>query len=207
LILDTESPLFESWAELFRDHGHELELSHFTRVIGSADHFDPVAHLEELVGEFPDRDSVRRRIRERYLQLVAAQPLLPGVAERIDEALELGLTLAVASSSRRPWVDGHLRRLGLRAAFSCLKCREDPPGLLGKPNPDTYAAAVACLGVPASEALAIEDSPNGIRAAKAAGLRCLAVPNALTAHLDLGEADAVAGSLAEISLRSLSFAA
>lgn len=176
-------------------------------MIGSADHFDPVVHLEGLVGEFEDREAVRERIRERYRALVDRQPVLPGVAERIEEAQGLGLPLGVASSSRRPWVDGHLRRLGLRDAFSCLACREDPPGLLGKPNPDTYAAAVACLGVEPGDALAIEDSPNGVRAAKIAGLRCLAVPNALTAHLDLSEADLVAASLTGISLGALSLPA
>lgn len=156
------------------------------------------------MGAFADRESVRRRIRERYLALVERQPLLPGVVERIGEARGLGLALGVASSSRRAWVDGHLRRLGLREAFSCLACREDPPGLLGKPNPDTYVAVVACLGVPPGQALAIEDSPNGVRAAKAAGLRCLAVPNPLTAHLDLGEADATAASLSDVSLAAFS---
>lgn len=169
-------------------------------MIGSADHFDPVLHLEGLVGAFEDREAMRERIRSRYYARVETQTLLPGVSERIAEARALGLPLGVASSSRRPWVEGHLERLGLRPAFACLACREDAPGLRGKPHPDTYAAAVACLEVPPGEALAIEDSPNGVRAAKAAGLLCLAVPNALTSHLDLGEADARAGSLAEVSL-------
>ena len=193
-------PLFETWRDLFREHGQDLELDRFTRVIGSADHFDPVLHLEGLVGAFEDREAVRERIRSRYYERVEAQPLLPGVSERIEEARALGLRLGVASSSRRPWVEGHLERRGLRAAFACLACREDEPGLRGKPHPDTYAAAVECLEVAPGAALAIEDSPNGVRAAKLAGLRCLAVPNALTARLDLGEADAHAGSLAEVSL-------
>jgi beta-phosphoglucomutase-like phosphatase (HAD superfamily) len=90
----------------------------------------------------------------------------------------------------------------LRPAFRCLACRDDPPGLRGKPHPDTYLAAVACLGIEPAGTLAIEDSPNGVRAAKAAGLRCLAVPNELTAHLDLSEADATAASLAQVSLKA-----
>ena len=143
---------------------------------------------------------MRLQIRERYYARVEQQPLLPGVADRIAEAQALGLRLGVASSSRRPWVEGHLEARGLRAAFSCLACREDPPGLRGKPYSDTYEAVISCLGVVAADALAIEDSPNGVRAAIAAGLRCLAVPNGLTAHLDLSEADVVAASLAEVSL-------
>lgn len=203
MIVDTETPLFESWAELFREHGHQLELEHFTRVIGSADHFDPVLHLEGLVGELADKESVRERIRRRYHEKVATQGLLPGVSEAVGQAKRLSLGLGVASSSRRPWIEEHLTRLGLRDAFTCLACRDDPPGLRGKPHPDTYEAALRCLGVDADEAIAIEDSPNGVRAAKAAGLRCLAVPNGLTAHLDLSEADVTATSLAGVTLADL----
>lgn len=202
-MVDTETPLFETWAELFREHGQELELEHFTRVIGSADHFDPVVRLEGLVGELADKESVRRRIRERYQAKVAAQGLLPGVSEAVGQAKRLSMRLGVASSSRRPWIEGHLTRLGLRHAFECLACRDDPPGLRGKPHPDTYEAALRCLGVEPGEAIAIEDSPNGVRAAKAAGLRCLAVPNGLTAHLDLGEADLTAASLANVTFADL----
>lgn len=202
MIVDTETPLFTTWAEFFREHGHELELERFTNVIGSADHFDPVVHLEGLVGAFDDREAVRERIRERYYEKVWVQEALPGVVDALEQAQALGLSLGVASSSRRPWIEQHLERLGLRAAFACLACREDPPGLRGKPSPDVYEAVVECLGVDPAEALAIEDSPNGIRAAKAAGLRCLAVPNGLTAHLDLSEADAIAASLSEVSLEA-----
>ena len=123
--------------------------------------------------------------------------------ERLQEAAELGLPCGVASSSRRAWVAGHVERLGLAPFIRAIACREDPPGLPGKPAPDVYLAVCADLSVSPAEALAIEDSPNGVRAAKAAGLRCLAVPNALTAHLDLGEADLTAPSLAAVRLADL----
>ncbi len=172
-------------------------------MIGSADHFDPVLHLEGLVGELADKESVRERIRRRYHEKVARQGLLPGVSEAVGQAKRLSLRLGVASSSRRPWIEEHLARLGLLEAFECLACRDDPPGLRGKPHPDTYEAALRCLDVEPVEAIAIEDSPNGIRAAKAAGLRCVAVPNGLTAHLDLSEADVTATSLADVTFADL----
>lgn len=172
-------------------------------MIGSADHFDPVLHLEGLVGELSDKEAVRERIRLRYHEKVAEQRLLPGVSEAVAQAKQVGMKLAVASSSRRPWIEQHLTRLALRPAFECLACRDDPPGLRGKPHPDTYEAALRCLGVAAEDAIAIEDSPNGIRAAKAAGLRCLAVPNGLTAHLDLSQADVTATSLRSVTLADL----
>ena len=72
-----------------------------------------------------------------------------------------------------------------------------------KPDPALYRAVVDSLGVRPDDALALEDSPNGVLAAKRAGLACVAVPNALTARLDLGHADLVVGSLADVSLAAL----
>jgi beta-phosphoglucomutase-like phosphatase (HAD superfamily) len=60
-----------------------------------------------------------------------------------------------------------------------------------------------CLGVSPSEAVAIEDSPNGVMAAKQAGMRCVAIPNSITAKLDLSQADVVLRSLSDVPLRDL----
>jgi putative hydrolase of the HAD superfamily len=119
----------------------------------------------------------------------------------IADARRLGLRLAVASSSSRAWVLGHLQRLGIEAHWDVVRCREDVART--KPAPDLYLAVIAALGMAPQEALALEDSANGIAAAKDAGLRCVAVPNALTAGMDLGRADARLVSLAETPLESL----
>jgi HAD superfamily hydrolase (TIGR01509 family) len=132
---------------------------------------------------------------------VHAKELLPGVLQHIEEARALGLKLGVASSSTSEWVKGHLNRLGILDRFHCLRCRDDVANV--KPAPDLYLAMLECLGVSAAEAFAIEDSPNGITAAKQAGLRCVAIPNSITAGLDLSRADVVLGSLAELSLAEL----
>src|SRR5947209_8239994 len=81
-------------------------------------------------------------------------------------------------------------------------CRADDVAH-AKPEPDLYVAVLACLGVSASEAIAIEDSPHGITAARRAGMRCVAIPNNITAQLDLTYADLLLGSLAEVSLDQL----
>jgi beta-phosphoglucomutase-like phosphatase (HAD superfamily) len=72
-----------------------------------------------------------------------------------------------------------------------------------KPAPDLYLAVLECLGVAASDAFAIEDSPNGVTAAKQAGLRCVAVPNSITLGLDLSHADILLRSLSEVTLAQL----
>ena len=137
----------------------------------------------------------------RRTEMILANTVLPGVLHHLDAARELGLKLGVASSSTGDWVRGHLARLGILERFECLRCRDDVAN--AKPEPDLYIAVLQCLGVPPSEALAIEDSPHGITAAKRAGMRCVAIPNSITARLDLSHADLTLTSLADLTLRQL----
>ncbi|TMD09322.1 MAG: HAD family hydrolase [Chloroflexi bacterium] len=184
LILETEHPDFQSWSEAYQEHGLELTLDVWGDVIGRpASYFDPIADIEKA----------------RHLELIAALELLPGVLAVHAEARRLGLGLAVASSSSHSWVDGHLARLGLE--FDCVRCRDDVEH--AKPLPDLYLAAVQCLGVQPAQAVALEDSANGILAAKAAGLRCIAVPTPMTAGLDLSLADLRIESLDALPLAEM----
>jgi HAD superfamily hydrolase (TIGR01509 family) len=201
LILETETPAYESWAEIFREHGHELPLDRWHDYIGSDTGFDPAGHLAALVGEGFDRDATQRRRDARKNELVEALEVMVGVHDYIADARRLGLHLAVASSSSRAWVLGHLQRLGIEAHWDVVRCREDVART--KPAPDLYLAAVDALGVAPREAVAFEDSVNGIAAAKGAGLLCVAVPNALTAGMDLSQADLRLASLAETPLERL----
>jgi len=123
------------------------------------------------------------------------------VRDYVADAKRMGLLLAVASSSSRAWVLGHLERLGLGAQWDAVRTRDDVART--KPAPDLYLAAVEALCVDPTEAVAFEDSVNGIAAAKAAGLLCVAVPNALTAGMDLSQADVKLDSLAETPLAEL----
>jgi HAD superfamily hydrolase (TIGR01509 family) len=201
LILDTEGPIYQSWAEVYEAHGVDLPFELWVKTVGSSnDAFHPQVHLEERIGSKLPQDVIDRRI-ERRVELVLAQPLLAGVADLVASAAAIGLKLGVASSSSREWVSGHLERLGLLGPFECLRCRDDVEHV--KPEPDLYLAVLDCLGVGVDEAVAIEDSPNGIMAAKRAGLPCVAVPNPLTAGLDLSGADVRLRSLADVTLSEL----
>lgn len=201
LILDTEGPIYRSWKEVYEAHGVALPFELWVKTIGSSNQaFHPQHHLEEKLGRELPQDVLDRRV-DRRVELVLAQPLLPGVADLVEAARAAGLKAGVASSSSRDWVDGHLQRLGIRDRFDCLCTRDDVEQV--KPEPDLYLAALDCLGVAAVEAVAIEDSPNGITAAKRAGLRCVAVPNPITAGLDLSQADVRLTSLAEVTLPQL----
>jgi len=201
LILDTEEPVYRSWVEVYEAHGEELPFERWVEIVGSTTiGFHPQHHLEERLGRALPKEVLERRI-SRRTELVLAKQLLPGVVQRIDEAKALGLKLGVASSSTADWVRGHLARLGILERFDCVSCRDDVANV--KPAPDLYVAVLACLGVQPSEAVAIEDSPHGVTAAKRAGMRCVAIPNSITASLDLSHADLLLGSLADVTLPDL----
>ena len=126
---------------------------------------------------------------------------MAGVGERLAEARALGLRLGVASSSSRDWVEGHLRRLGILGFFDSIKTTDDVARV--KPDPEIYRSVTAALGSLPAETLAVEDSAHGVNAAKGAGLYCLAVPNAITRHLPLSNADRRIDSLEDVSLARL----
>jgi len=201
LILDTEEPVYRSWLEVYQAHGEDLPFDRWVQIVGSTTAgFHPQHHLEERLGRSLPKEVLDRRIGRRT-EMILAQTVLPGVMRRLEEAKAMELKVGLASSSTSDWVKGHLTRLGILDSFDCLRCRDQVAN--AKPEPDLYLAVLACLGVSASEAVAIEDSPNGVLAAKRAGLRCVAIPNSITARLDLGQADVVLGSLAEVTLAGL----
>jgi beta-phosphoglucomutase-like phosphatase (HAD superfamily) len=95
----------------------------------------------------------------------------------------------------------HLNRFGIGGHFDAIVCREDVKRT--KPDPDLYLTTLRRLGARPDEAIAFEDSSNGIHAAKAAGLYCVVVPNLLTVDLDLTEADLRLLTLEAMPLREV----
>ncbi len=202
LILDTETPDYESWRELYAEFGVALPLDVWHRNIGATGLFNPYVYLEEVLERPLNRKAVHDRRKRRDNELLAAQTILPGVEDVLAEARRLGLKIGLASSSDHAWVDGFLDRLGLTNWFEAVRCRDDVDGR-SKPHPAVYQSALNALGVQAGRALALEDSPNGVQAAKAAGMYCAAVPNVMTQSLDFSLADVRVASLAERPLAQL----
>lgn len=203
LILETETPAYQAWAEVYREFGRELPKELWLEYIGrEGGWFDALEYLEGLIGSRDDRDAIQERRDARKTELVMAVAETAGLRALLDDARARELRLAVCSSSTPKWVLGHLDRLGLRAFFDHIQCR-DRPDLRAKPAPDLYLAACAGLGVRPDEAIAFEDSRNGMLAAQAAGMRCVVVPNELTIAMDLGGADHRFESLAAVSLQTL----
>ncbi|MDQ6643158.1 MAG: HAD family hydrolase [Chloroflexota bacterium] len=202
LILDTEMSSFLTWQEIYEEHDCELPFSTWAICIGgSAELFDPFEYLEQQIGRPVLREEIRLRRRLRHVQIVEEQPVLPGVEDYMLSAKRLGLKIGLASSSRHEWVDSHLTRLGLIDYFDSIKCFDDVKQ--SKPDPELYLAVLDALGVHGHEAIALEDSPNGVIAAQQAGIYCVAVPNPVTRQLPLEHADLCLSSLGDVSLEQL----
>ncbi|MDT8911758.1 HAD-IA family hydrolase [Amycolatopsis sp. PS_44_ISF1] len=197
-LADTEAAVLQSWQETFRSQGVELPLEVWHTVIGTQ---DTASTMLALLGEHvPDPETLRPGMRNRVLELLESGGPREGVVGYLDAADARGLRLGVASSSSGTWVNGQLDRLGLAARFTAVETGDRHAA---KPLPDTYLAALATLGVQAGEAVAFEDSPHGVSAAKAAGITTVAVPNPITAGLDFGHADLVLPSFTDRSLDDL----
>jgi HAD superfamily hydrolase (TIGR01509 family) len=198
LIIDSETPLFDIWTAIYAEHGQTLTLDAWQHALGTHGGFDPVSDLLERTARSCDPAALADRVTSEHWRTCADEPLQPGVLERLDEARQLGLRTAVASSSSAEWVRPWLSRHGLLDRFDAICTRDDVNRV--KPAPDLFALAAERLGVAAETCLVFEDSPNGIRAARAAGMHVVAVPRGLTRTLPLPGPDLIVDSLADLSL-------
>jgi putative hydrolase of the HAD superfamily len=203
LLIDTETPSRLAYEELYRDHGHELPLEKWATLVGTIGApWDPDAHLEELVGRPLDRDRIAQRLRAREHELCDLEDLRPGIEDYLEEAERLGLSTAIVSSSTCEWIARHLQRLDRVNSWDAIVAADGDTSR-AKPQPALYLEALDALGLQADAAIAFEDSLNGIRAAQAAGIFCVAVPNPITQTFALDKADLLLDSLEELPLDEL----
>jgi len=203
LMLDTETVEYQTWQEAFAKFDINLPIEVWGQAIGRgfSDAFDPFVYLEEQLGHTVDREAItaERSVRDR--ELLTGRPLLPGVETYIQDARAMGLRIAVASSSPNSWVSTHLSSFGLLEKFDAICTADDVERT--KPYPDVFLAALTALGVQAEEAIVLEDSPNGVLAAKRAGIYVVAVPNEVTRHLAFDDPDHRMTALTELPLRDI----
>lgn len=205
LILDTETPEYLVWKNIYQENGFDFPHADWGKIIGGfglAD-FDAADHLSRLSQGRLDSVSLRARQTVESLAMIHAQPLMPGVTEILRAAKGRGLKLAIASSSEHAWVDTHAKRLGIFDHFDAVIAADDVGAGRTKPNPDLFLTALNQLQVQKNEAAIFEDSPNGVKAANRAGVFVVAVPNQVTSLLAIEGANLVVKSLAELSLEKL----
>jgi HAD superfamily hydrolase (TIGR01509 family) len=198
LLLDTEQVWDEVREAITRERGGRWHDRAQSDMMGmSSTEWSRYMHEELGLNEAPEElnrlvvEEMQGRYRERL-------PLVDGAVEavrRIGARWPLGL----ASSSNRPLIDLALDEMGVAELFQATVSSEEVER--GKPAPDVYLEAARRLGVRPQNVVAIEDSANGIRSAKAAGMRVVAIPNAHFPPPDdvLAEADLVLESLAELT--------
>lgn len=196
IVLDSESPIYEAWRTIWADHDQILNLAEYNACVG-ADHgaWDPLAALEARVERKLDEGALMDQRRALIdVRLERAEPM-EGVVKLLHGARERDIPVAIGSSSPHRWVDGWLEQLHLAEYVVSTHCRDDVERI--KPAPDLFLRAASALSVAPAHALVIEDSINGLRAAQAAGIRCVAVPNPVTRGGDFSGAWLQLNSLAD----------
>jgi putative hydrolase of the HAD superfamily len=198
LLIDTETCDYETWRELHEAHGLELTLPEYCYNAGLYGSWDAMyARLAEVSGH--EVDALHARRLPRYMEMVKAR-LQPSdeLLGLLGELTTHGIGRAVASSSDSDWVAYLLDGAGLRGYFQAIATGHDVERR--KPAPDVYLLAAERLGVDPAHCIAIEDSAHGIRAARAAGMRAITIPNPVSEHQDLSQADARVAHFGEVTL-------
>jgi HAD superfamily hydrolase (TIGR01509 family) len=205
LVIDTEYSIYHSWQQLYQEYDCQIPFEQWATTIGAAEHefvFDPLSELERQLGKkFAQPELILDRRREIETKLIEELEMLPGVKDYLDDAKAMGLKIGLASSSVRQWIVDNLTRLQITEYFDCVRTADDVPH--SKPDPALYLETMACLGVNADQGIAFEDSPNGVIAARRAGLYTVVVPNDLTRRLSLQSASLRLDSLKDLKLHEL----
>jgi HAD superfamily hydrolase (TIGR01509 family) len=179
LLLDTERLSRASMIEVMTAMGYPMTEAIFAELIGvpvDANRAQLAAHF----GDDFDYDLMRtRQAALNHQRYGLSRPLRPGAREMLKTVSEMGIAAAIATSSQREKTLSHLTHTGLFPHFAAVVTRDDVAR--GKPHPDLYLAAAAALGQPPGTCLALEDSHSGVRAAHAAGVPVIMVPDLLPA--------------------------
>jgi HAD superfamily hydrolase (TIGR01509 family) len=176
VLVDTEELWDEARRQLVEERGGRWREEAQRAMMGMSSHeWSRYVHEELGVPDPPERISaeVARRLEELYRERL---PLIPGALEAVRR-LAARWPLAIASSSNRPLIDLFLELTGTAGLFRATVSSEEVEH--GKPAPDVYIEAARRLDVDPARCAALEDSENGIRSAAAAGMKVIAVPNAV----------------------------
>jgi HAD superfamily hydrolase (TIGR01509 family) len=178
LLVDTEQVVFRAMQQAAAGIGGEMPFATFQRMIGLA-HASSDLILHEHFGEDFDLQAWAEVVSGHFQAelALAGIALKSGVVELLDQLDGLGLPRAIATSSSRPAVEQSLGPYGLVERFDALITREVQTR--HKPHPEPFLKAAAALGVAPADCLALEDSHNGVRAAHAAGMMTIMVPDML----------------------------
>ena len=187
LIVDTETVIYETWKQVYEDNGQSLKLSEYKHCVGSDfTQFDPSKELEKRCGKKFDWNKINQQRERTIREKLETQKARPGIIDFLEEANKIGLKMAIASSSSKGWVLGWVEKLKIKNYFEQFFNRDDVERI--KPAPDLFLSSCEALNIKPSEALVLEDSENGLKAATSAGIRCAIVTNKITEGGDFSNA-------------------
>jgi HAD superfamily hydrolase (TIGR01509 family) len=200
VILDSETPEYESHRRVYERFGVTLTVADWCDCIGvdvdrDLDRWS--RRLREHAPGAPDHEAFRAEVHQLFAELVPREPM-PGIASLIAELTEAGVACGIASNSPARWVMRAAESIGVASCMQAVVTKDDV--VRGKPAPDVYLEAVRRLGATPSRSFAVEDSAPGLAAARAAGLRTIAVPHWLTLEHDLSAADVRVADARDITL-------
>jgi HAD superfamily hydrolase (TIGR01509 family) len=203
VVLDSETPEFESHRRIYERCGVALTVDLWCDQIGlwSEEHDERWAtRLRERSASAPDSVAYHAEKRRIFLEVVPREPMR-GIRELLDTLTAAGVLAAIASTSPARWIVPAVEGLGLRPTFAAIVTGDEVKRR--KPAPDVYLEAARRLGVDPARSIAIEDSGPGIAAAKAAGMKAIAIPHWLTERHDLSAADLRVTHAGELTLDRL----
>ncbi|USD43321.1 HAD-IA family hydrolase [Vibrio sp. SCSIO 43135] len=204
LLVDTETCMFKAWEALMQPYGVKVSQLQVAGLVGSS---VPATALYQQFrcasGLNMSDGDIGQQVLAKAYQLIEHISEREGVREYLHFARSQGWKIALATSSEHEHYMPILQRLKLTHFFDCFVGAEEIVAEKRKPQPDVYLQALARLGVSAHQAIAFEDSPPGIKAARSAGIPTVAVTNLLTRHLDVSLADVVLSSMSDQTLPQL----
>ncbi|WP_141430892.1 HAD family phosphatase [Bacillus sp. 03113] len=201
-IIDTETAWYVAFRDAYKEHGVELTLEKYSECLGTSLHsFNPYTYLSTHHNIPIDLDEFRKAIQARHTELMEQESIRPGVLNYLKEAKAAGFKIGLATSSHMDWVEKYVNQLGIEEYFDCYRTADHVENV--KPDPTLYLQALEHLGVEANEAIAIEDSPNGSRAAVAAGIHTVVIKNTITKQLPFGTGHHTINSLEDHKLNDL----
>ena len=176
LILDTEKLLVKYWCQAANEAGFPMQREHALNIRSLARKY-AIPYLQGLFGQDFDYVKIRSRRMELMAQHLSKQGLetKPGINALLDYLSEQGIPAAIATATDLQRTENYLGQVGLLGRFSRIVCAAMVES--GKPSPDIYLYAAQQLGLPPQECMALEDSPNGVRSAAAAGCVTVMVPD------------------------------
>ncbi|MFC6083835.1 HAD family hydrolase [Sphaerisporangium aureirubrum] len=198
LLVDTEKYWFQVETDVMRRLGHGWTAEDQERLVGGSMPAT-VAYMLRVSGSSREPDEIERWMHEGLFALLeTGVEMMPGAAELLAEVRAEGLPTALVTSSGRPVADAVLATVG-RGNFDAVVTGDDVTRF--KPDPEPYLLAARLLGVSPQRCAALEDSPNGVTAATAAGCAVVAVPSVLPVPPAPGRL--IVESLKQVGVRTL----